>query len=215
MEWSLFFAVVALAAGPLPHVSAEPVTLDTPFGPVKAEAFGPNVGTAALVVAIHGYNPSLAHEWRPVAQTLGEQGTFRVLVPDLHSNPATAPGRISSEDFGKLAVAIANGQKAVWMGKSWGGASVARFAASHPWAVERLVLDAPGLRHNESAELARKIKAPTLLLWAQDDPVIPFRTSTTWRNANPAMRLHAAKQGGHLVLANEYTSPVLQFLKEA
>ena len=74
---------------------------------------------------------------------------FCVLAPDLHSNPATRPGTISREDFARVVLALVDDRKAIWLGKSWGGASVAAFAAAHPDHVHKLVLDAPAISVSE------------------------------------------------------------------
>ena len=98
----------------------------TPLGDITVRTFGPTDGK--LVIAIHGQSPTLVYEWEHVAAALASKG-YRVLLPNLHSNPSTSPSGLSTEQFSQLALSLAGGGTATWMGKSWGGANVAAATA--------------------------------------------------------------------------------------
>ena len=213
----LVIAVVMVRAsktGPASSIAGKDQTrVATPLGDVEVEVHNP--GSANLAVCIHGMNSALAHEWGDVVAAPLAQLGYRVLVPNLHSNPRTKPGTISREDFSRVALALAGGSPAMWLGKSWGGANVAAFAADHPKAVERLVLDAPALSVSDISQIGNRLnmaRAPLLLLWAEDDSVIPFNHATAWRTACSHAQLTSVAVGGHRIL-EAYVETILSFAK--
>ena len=185
----------------------------TPLGDVAVEVHNP--GSADLAVCIHGMNSALANEWGDIVAAPLAQLGYRVLVPNLHSNPRTKPGTISREDFSRVALALAGGSPAMWLGKSWGGANVAAFAADHPKNVERLVLDAPALSISDISQIGSRLnmaRAPLLLLWAEDDSVIPFNHATAWHSTCSHAQLTSVAVGGHRIL-EAYVEKILKFAK--
>ncbi len=101
-------------------------------------------GSGDPVIAIHGMmaKRNVIEEWYPVAEALAQRG-MHVIVPNLHSNRATKPARLSEEAFDKVATALIEGVltspggavrrgRVVLMGKSWGGKQVLEYAGMHP-----------------------------------------------------------------------------------
>lgn len=93
----------------------------------------------------------IIREWDSLAEACATLG-FHVLLPNLHSNPRTAPRLargIGEEDVNQLLVAVisAHNKKpndpVILMGKSWGGAAAAKFAQKHSELVRQLVLVCP------------------------------------------------------------------------
>ena len=200
------------------------VSMPTPLGDVSTEVH--NSEGKTTIVAVHGFNSALTGEWGVVAAHLASHG-YRVLMPNLHSNPATKPGTISHDGFERVMLALADrsapltladgSTPLIWMGKSWGGANVATFAARHPKAVAKLVLTAPALGRSEIADVCAQLNAagaPMLLLWAEDDPVVPFGNSKVWSSTCSRVQLHSEPTGGHRILPG-YATAVADFVKGA
>ena len=146
------------------------ISLDTPLGAVAAKVFGAEGGE--LVVCVQGKSAHIdvVEEWYPTATALAAAGR-RVLVPNLHSNPATKPGVVSSAQLSAILLAACEHFKAksiFLLGKSWGGGEALLFAASQPSLVTHLVMVAPSL---SDASAIGRVKAPCLLFWARDDTV--------------------------------------------
>ena len=98
----------------------------------------------------------IVREWDPFAEACAAAG-FRVLLPNFHSNPRTAPGLIrgvGEEDVNKLLETVISQSKdpVILMGKSWGGAMAAKFAQNHSEMVRQLVLVCPALASGEVAK---------------------------------------------------------------
>ena len=190
------------------------ISISTPLGDVSTELY--NEAGTKTVIAIHGMNSVLTGEWSTVAAHLARDG-YRIMLPNLHSNPRTKPGIISPGDFARvmLSLQVSAGAPVIWMGKSWGGANVATFASNHPKSVLRLVLDAPALAYSDIADTCSRLNAagsPLLLLWAEDDSVIPFANAAAWRSSCTRVLLHSVPTGGHRILP-EYAVPISTFLR--
>ena len=94
------------------------------------------------------------------------------------------------------------------LGKSWGGALAARYAAAHPHRVSRLVLVAPA---QSNATVAAGLAMPTLLLWARDDAMVRVHHADAYAKHAPKLTRHTVRKGGHRVL-DEYTAAVRDFV---
>ena len=62
-------------------------------------------------------------------------------------------------------------------------------------------------------EQARAIQAPTLLLWGDRDPLVPFALADEWRRALPSARLVVLPGVGHVPMV-ERPQPVVEALRE-
>ena len=189
--------------------------MPTPLGEVTVATYGTG---PKLALAFHGAAAGLVGEWGGIAEQLGAHG-YKVIVPNLHSNHATKPGVMSAEDFQRVALALAGGSPALWLGKSWGGANVAGLVAAHPKAVEKVVLDAPAAGAAAIEATCTTLNAsgaPLLLLWAEDDKVIPFSpNSEIWMSKCKHATLKTTPSGGHRIITSEYAGSVLAFAARA
>ena len=189
----------------------ENVKLETPLGAISVTYFGPRK-THVDAIAIHGMAFAMKDEWVGVAEYLATTQNVRIAVPDFHSNPATNP-RALSNGFAQVCHSIAPSSKVIMLGKSWGGASVARFAASHPQSVKAAVLVAPALPSAEIATTCATWPGPTLLLWARDDPVVPYARASAWQNQCRHVTLHTTDTGGHTIVTEDYKKPIVDFVR--
>ncbi len=101
-------------------------------------------GSGTPVIAIHGMmaKKHVIEEWYSVAEALAKRG-MHVTVPNLHSNRATKPARVTEDAFDKIVTALIEGvlttsgdavrrTRVILMGKSWGGKQVLEYAGTHP-----------------------------------------------------------------------------------
>lgn len=111
------------------------------------------------VVLLHGFMGN-AHDWKPVAETLGE--THHVLGVNLPGHgPGWTADQTAAMDFASCAAAIeahleAMGRApAAFLGYSMGGRLALYLAMRHPGAVSRLILESssPGLDTEEKRTL--------------------------------------------------------------
>ena len=188
----------------------------TPLGQIQIQAFGPEHGP--VIVALHGMSSAtfVIREWDSLAVRLAAAG-YRVLLPNFHSNAALAPRLVSTIDMNPVLKQILeyfHGQQVVLMGKSWGGAVAAKFAARHPALVKQLVLVCPALPALTAKKtMLRELNMPLLLLWAKDDWVTWFSCSQVFCENCPRICLRPAERGGHRVLP-EYAEAILNFLPD-
>jgi pimeloyl-ACP methyl ester carboxylesterase len=198
------------------------VAVDTHLGLLEVQMLEPPGGSGPLAIAFHGSNPSWTHimEFDIVASRLAEQG-YRVLLPNLHSNPKAAPAifgeSFSDANFSRILMDLVElhtsdrndrGVLPLLLGKSWGGGASARFTAKYPNMVSKLVLVCPGPA--ASVQTVQALSMPLRVFWARDDPVTPFSFAMVYEENAPQVELFAVDTGGHLVLP-EYTDPILAF----
>ena len=186
-------------------------TLSTSLGNVTAQCFGDPKGE--LVFALQGKSPKhdVVVEWEAACKALAAAGHY-VILPNLHSNPATKPGIIDSAGVAEIcmsAVAHAGATSLLLMGKSWGGGEAVIFAASHRNLVMKLVLVAPSLSSPE--KISEIATLPTLLLWARDDPVKSFDLSAEYTSQLEQCSFQPTDTGGHCIL-EAYCQPIVAFL---
>jgi hypothetical protein len=121
------------------------------LGMLEVQVMGPPDGP--LAIAAHGLNPGrhAIRDFDMVASRMAEKG-YRVLLPNLHSNPKAAIKAISDAGFQKVLVDLvelrtsegnARGVLPLLLGKSGGDGAVARFAANFLGMVQKLALACP------------------------------------------------------------------------
>jgi pimeloyl-ACP methyl ester carboxylesterase len=140
--------------------------------------------------------------WRPVADRLGDLGPAHVLgYPGFGEVPAD-PAVTSLDDLYRWVVERLPAGASHVIAQSMGGVLAARLAAEHPGRVARLVLvatsggadvrrlgaaewrheyrasmpDVPSWFVDDRTDLTQRlaeIRAPTLLLWSDSDPISP------------------------------------------
>ncbi|CAE7550486.1 unnamed protein product [Symbiodinium natans] len=181
-------------------------TWETRFGQMEVFEFG--AAPQPLAIALPGMNPSLVHEFDPIAKRLAKEG-YHVLLPHLHANPKTRPGQLSVQGLeGVLQDLLqANGynQVAILLGKSWGGGMASSLANSEALKVQKLVLVAPA----RSEPSSWPASLPVALFWAEDDATVPLPTSPSLRKR--AQLFHTEPTGGHRVLPS-YADPIARFV---
>ena len=198
-----------------PTINKKLVTVSTPLGEMQCTSIGPE-DAPHLAVAIHGMSPGLVMEWEGVAMAIAAQPGWRVLLPNFHTLPKKLRD-LTHAEFSSIALELIRLQgraKAdLWLGKSWGGEMSANFAAEHPANVAKLVLDAPVVQPSAIPSLCAsgRLKGmPLLLLWAEDDQVSDASAAETWKSScSPLAHVFTTKQGGHRILTDAYTAPIL------
>eukprot|EP00930_Biecheleria_cincta_P085482 TRINITY_DN74873_c0_g1_i1.p1 TRINITY_DN74873_c0_g1~~TRINITY_DN74873_c0_g1_i1.p1 ORF type:complete len:262 (-),score=58.71 TRINITY_DN74873_c0_g1_i1:32-781(-) len=162
------------------------VAVETPVGNLEVGVLEPRSGQAHFIALfLHGKSPQapVVYEWAPLAPEMRQRGVA-VLCPNLHSCKRTAPASDSYSDEDALAALQEllrwarerhKAAQTVVYGKSWGGARALDLAAAEGPGVLGLVMVAPTYKVPDLETKLLAVAGPCLLLWAQDDDVIPFR----------------------------------------
>ncbi len=123
-----------------------------------------------IAVCIHGLTTP-SQVWEPLADHLAGLG-YRVLVYDLYGRGYSdhVGGRqdldLFSDQLSELLAALGLEEDLTLLGYSMGGSIAARFAASHPGKLRRLILIAPaGMIHDPGGVGRFAIQAPFLGDW--------------------------------------------------
>jgi len=181
----------------------------TRFGKMEVFEFG--AASHPLAIALPGANPSLIHEFDSVATGLAKEG-YHVLLPHLHANQRTRPGKLSEKDLEGLLQDLlrtcGRQEIAVLLGKSWGGGMASSLAGSDALKVQKLVLVAPA--HVQPSSWPASL--PVAVFWAEDDAVVPLPTSPSLRTR--VQLFHTQPTGGHRVLSS-YVEPISSFLRSS
>jgi pimeloyl-ACP methyl ester carboxylesterase len=139
---------------------------------------------APLLLLLHdeGDGPD---RWREFVPLLSSR--FRVVAPEL---PPGDAGRQL-----EVARSALDGERAAVLGHGTGGAIAQRLAADG--TVDAVVLlDAPRAEDVTDAELAA-IELPVLLLWGEDDDIVPVATAEALNDAIPTSTLGLVPGCGH------------------
>lgn len=199
---------------------------DTHLGPVEIRLYpgaddGASSASLPPVVCLPGMNEKLKDEWAPVAHAMHQKG-FRVAIIRFYSNPRTAPallfGGVADADVQRLIFdgvirGVFHSEKAIIMGKSWGGKQAALFTIDKPDAVSKLVAVCPG---SSDPSMVQRLSAvlphppPVLLAWSHDDWITPFRKSQVWRKALPGLKFVETSDSGHRI-APVYVNEIVDF----
>ena len=207
--------VLKCGSGKAASVNVKEVTIPTTCcGSISAKVTGPDDGIP--VVAVHGVKELLKEEWLTVATLLGEKG-YRVAVLDFHSNAATKPGRISSSDFDSIlrdsvTKEYFGAEKAVVMGKSWGGGNVANYGAKNSIHVSKMILAAPSHVADKALSDLKDVGLRVFLAWAEDDPIMAEPRPKLWKETlGDKMKTFTVVSGGHVIF-EEYAAPIADFI---
>lgn len=155
--------------------------IETKQGAVHAHVEG---GGPAILLA-HGYHPDNTWQvWEHNIEALAQAG-FTAYALDLLGYGSSGGQRL---DHRKQATALldlmdAEGlDTAVVGGVSWGGLIALQVTLNAPERVDRLLLvDSAGAGHLTEAQL-EAISCPTLVVWGEDDSVIPL-ANAAWFGA--------------------------------
>jgi pimeloyl-ACP methyl ester carboxylesterase len=191
--------------------------ISTPHGRIHAKSSGDQ--SNLIVIGIHGWSQRNGwHTWEPLLEPLGTAGFFALSVdmPGWGQSDPWNGGQITQEQGVEAILAIIaafDKDSAVLMGKSWGGAVAIQTALNHPDKVTKLILTAPA--YNDHTAL-KNLTQPTLLAWAEDDPVIPFAYAAKFAQAAPNVQLQPYPTGGHSAApknAVDFAPKAVRFLK--
>lgn len=203
-------------------------------GSVKVREYG-SAGCPGIMM-VHGANPSFVWEWERTARELARRG-MRVLLPNLHSDPATKPSGDAKQVLNLLdllAIQLRNetgrateperlaapgaesAADIVVMGKSWGGGQALLYAARRPGAVQSIVLVAPMGGGDSPTDWRGRGPAaiPALLLYAKDDATFSRVREEKERlllGVLPNLRVHSIESGGHKV-STEFDPVISDFV---
>ena len=174
------------------------IIIDTAHGPLSARAAG--APDSDMVIAVHGWSQRNGwHTWEPLMTPLSDAGLFVVSLdmPGWGDSLAWIEGPLRADiavDALMQVVDHFGKEQAVIMGKSWGGGVGLQCAIEHPSRVSKLILSAPAFRNFHSLTT---LSQPVLLVWAEDDPVIPYKYSAEFLERIPGVRFVSFKSGGH------------------
>lgn len=175
---------------------------------------------APLVLGLHGWSQRNGwHTWEPLMQPLADAG-FCVVSVDMPGWGDSAPLDalpLGGERAVQVVVDILNGlqkQTAVLLGKSWGGGVAIQTALEYPERITRLILTAPAFRQ---VDRLTALQQPVLLVWADDDEVIPVTHAQTYVTAVPHIELIRYSTGGHSAAPNNadaFAPRAIKFLQQ-
>jgi pimeloyl-ACP methyl ester carboxylesterase len=153
-----------------------------------------------LILGIHGWSQRNGwHTWEPVMADLATADFYVVSIdmPGWGKSPPVINSPLGGQQAVTVVIDIIDGlhkDSAVLMGKSWGGGVAIKTAVDFADRVSHLILSAPALRNYEQL---KNLQQPVLLVWAEDDPVIPFANAERFTAAIPNVRLVTYPTGGH------------------
>jgi pimeloyl-ACP methyl ester carboxylesterase len=188
--------------------------LTTVYGKMAGDPADP------LLLGIHGWSQRNGwHTWEPLMAPLADAGYCVVSVdmPGWGDSPALDNLPLGGSRAVQVVVDIVNGlqkEKAVLMGKSWGGGVAVKTAVSHPQRISKLVLTAPALRNFDQLS---QITQPVLLTWSEDDPVIPETVSEKYIENVREIEYISYPTGGHSAAmknAEDFAPHVIEFLEK-
>jgi pimeloyl-ACP methyl ester carboxylesterase len=188
--------------------------LTTVYGKMSGDPADP------LLLGIHGWSQrNRWHTWEPLMAPLADAGFCVVSVdmPGWGDSPALDNLPLGSSRAVQVVVDILDGlqkEKAVLMGKSWGGGVAVKTAVSYPERIGKLVLTAPALRNFDQLS---QINQPVLLTWAEDDPVIPVAMSSEFIARVKDIEYMSYPTGGHSAAmknAEDFAPHLIDFLNK-
>lgn len=199
------------------HILDE-IWIETPHGRVYSRRAGDK--ETPLVLGIHGW--SQRNGWQSWEALLGPLGTagfqaVSVDMPGWGRSVAANPGFLETAAAVETIVALLDGlgaETASLMGKSWGGGVALYTALAHPGRVHKLILSAPAF---PDLDRLPDVPHPVLLVWAEDDAMIPIAHAESYMKGLPDVRLVRYPAGGHSAAAknaDEFAPQAIRFLQE-
>lgn len=172
-----------------------------------------------LVLGVHGWSKRNGWQtWEPLLAPMGQAGFYAVSVdmPGWGRSEPWAGGPLTMDNGVEALTAIIKSLKknrAVIMGKSWGGGIAIETAMRHPRLISKLILSAPAFR---DLDRLSKLSPPVLLAWSKDDPVIPYKYARKYEATVPNIQLVTYDNGGHSAAPNNdgnFTPVAIEFLR--
>lgn len=163
-------------------------TIETRFGSLHARV----LGSGPAIFLVHGYHPE--NDWRVWennVKALAESG-FRVYALDMIGYGQSGGERMDYEQQAQALLEAMDREEiksATVGGVSWGGLVALHLALNNPDRVERLILvDSAGAGQVREEQL-ETIDCPTLVVWGEDDAVIPLSNAAWFGAAIPRARV--------------------------
>ena len=198
--------------------------IETRHGPIHARV----EGNGPAVVLAHGYHPDSSWlVWEHNVAALARAG-FRAYALDLIGYGESGGERLGQRQQAEamLDLVAAEGlAQATLGGVSWGGMVALEAALAAPAEVARLVLvDSAGVGYFAEEQM-EGIACPTLVVWGQDDTVLPLSDAAWFGAAIPGSRVEVIagvtdqegvpEWGGHHPMRfkpQEFNQILLEFL---
>ena len=165
--------------------------------------------------ALPGAAAELKDEWLPVATLLANKMNCVCALVQLDS---VAKPWATHEILDMLSVQVLHNtfkaDKAILLGKSFGGLLAHEFALQNPTQVISLVLFAPASTNRDSIVRLcqhREPVVPIFLGWSADDGSYTHRSKFTHNCLQKEFTFHSELYGGHAI-TQEYNEPILEFL---
>ena len=150
-----------------------------------------SAGSGATLLMLHGSEPR--ESWRVWEPLMPLADSYKVLAPDLlgygrSTKPAETPdfraqAKVVRDFVEKLGV-----RSMSLMGAGWGGQVALEFALQWPGSVSSIVLVASSYDKEQLPRL-RKLRRPTLIVYAEDDMVTQLKAGYLLRDAIGMSRL--------------------------
>jgi pimeloyl-ACP methyl ester carboxylesterase len=149
-------------------------------------------GSGPAIVLVHGYHPdSTWRVWEHNVEVLAEAG-FTVYALDMIGYGESGGERLDPRQHATALLDLLDGeeyQTATVGGVSWGGMICLALALTAPDRVERLILvDSAGAGQFAEEQL-ESIACPALVVWGEDDSVIPLANAAWFGAAIPNCRV--------------------------
>jgi pimeloyl-ACP methyl ester carboxylesterase len=200
--------------------------IETEYGSIHAHI----VGRGPAVLLLHGYDP--ANDWRVWEHNIQAMASagLTAYALDLLGYGETGGERADHRQQAEALLDLMDAEQlktATVGGVSWGGMVALELALRAPERIQRLILvDAAGVgRYSE--EQMESITCPTLVVWGEDDAVIPVVNAAWFGAAIPNCRVETIAGvteqegvphwGGHHPMRfkpDEFNEIVTRFLKD-
>jgi len=180
-------------------------------------------GKNGKVFAIHGTSSFVRNEWIKVGEQLAKVHDLAVFIPNLHSNPSTAPNEVNAKPAIKYLIEKHYRLNDVLLcGKSWGSKVVAEMACNVDW-VRALILTNP--INEDSLQCIHKKDLPLLYATNKNDYAISTKAlyENEWKSdanlviyvgpADSPALIKPTKFGGHM-MSQSFIKPILDFAEK-
>lgn len=166
-----------------------------------------------IVLALPGAAAELRDEWLPLTTLLAKDMNCVCVLVYLDS---MAKPWVVKDIVDILSVQVLlntfHAEKAIFLGKSFGGLLAQEFVLQYPQQAISLVLFAPaGGNHDHIERLCKHTAVPLFLGWTADDPSYLHHSKFTRSCTQKDFVFHSELYGGHAI-TQEYYEQVTQFL---
>jgi len=163
-------------------------TIQTRFGAIHAHV----QGQGAAILLVHGYHPDNDWQvWEHNVEALADAG-FRVYALDMVGYGQSEGQRLDYKEQAQALLEVMEEQgvaSATVGGVSWGGLIALELALNAPERVESLILvDSAGAGQVPEEQL-ETIGCPTLVVWGEDDSILPLANAAWFGAAIPHARV--------------------------